>query len=86
MKFHLLSVMFRLKVGRGSFSSLGAVAGAAVAGAAVCTAVVCSVMSWMMESQVGVLSGVTYGQSGTEQARGSGGAMMVLDHREEITF
>ena len=39
-----------------------------------------------MESQVGVLSGVTYGQSGTEQARGSGGAMMVLDHREEITF
>ena len=45
--------MFRLKVGLGSFSSFGAVAGAAV-----CTAVVCSDMSWMMDSHVGVLSGV----------------------------
>ena len=46
--------MFRLKVGRGSFSSLGAVPGAEV-----CTAVVCRDISWMIPSQVGVLSGVT---------------------------
>ena len=46
--------MLRLNVGRGSFSSLGAVAGAEA-----CTAVVWSVMSWMIWSQVGVLSGVT---------------------------
>ena len=64
--------MFRLKVGLGSFSSLGAVAGAAV-----CTAVVCSVMSWMMDSHVGVLSGVMKAQPWTEHLRGAGGAMMM---------
>ena len=64
--------MLRLNVGRGSFSSLGAVPGAEA-----CTAVVWRVMSWMSWSHVGVLSGVTKAQPWTEQARGAGGAMVL---------
>ena len=81
VKFHWLSVMFNVKVGRGSFSNLVVGEGGVCCGGTVGA----GWLDWVwypmratMLSQVGVPAGVVYSQFVLEHARGAGATIVMM--------
>ena len=71
--------MFRLKTGRGNFSSLVVVAVGCPGAGTPCTACVCVLSRVTIKSQVGTRGAVLKPQPPTEHSKGVGGAMVIED-------